>query len=121
MIEGLYWYMDNKSNTPVLEFIKALPKQERAKFKAYIQELKYHGHNLRRPMADYLGQGIYELRPKDNRIFYFFYLRNNIVFVHAIRKKTNKIPEVDLEICLKRKDIIETLDRNIIEIKGDDL
>jgi len=54
-------------------------------------------------MADYLKKGIYELRPKDNRIFYFFYLRNNAVLIHAIKKKTKKIPERDLKLCVKRK------------------
>jgi phage-related protein len=57
-------------------------------------------------MADYLKDGIYELRPKDNRIFYFFFLKDNAVLVHAIRKKTGKIPERDLRLCIKRKALV---------------
>jgi phage-related protein len=121
MIDHLYWYIDERSKIPVLDFVKVLTKQERAKIRAYFQELKLHGHNLRRPMADYLGHGVYELRPKNNRVFYFFYLRNNIVFVHAIRKDSDKIHENDLQTCLKRKFIVEELGKNIIEFKGDDL
>ena len=121
MIDRLYWYVDNRSDIPVLDFVKGLTKKDQAKIREYIQALKLYGHNLRRPMADYLGHGIYELRPKDNRVFYFFYLRNNIVFVHAIRKDSDKIYESDLQTCLKRKAIIEELGENIIEIKGDDL
>ncbi|MFC1620892.1 type II toxin-antitoxin system RelE/ParE family toxin [Candidatus Omnitrophota bacterium] len=77
--------------------------KNKEKILAYISELLKEGHNLRRPMADYLGHGIYELRPKDNRLFYFFFLRDSAVFVHAIKKKTYKIPESDLSICIKRK------------------
>ena len=121
MVEHFYWFIDDKFNNPVKEFILGLSWKEKAKIKAYMIELKLQGHNLRRPMADYLDHGIYELRPKDNRIFYFFYFRNNIVFVHAIRKKTDKIPASDLQICLKRKTVVEELEKNVTEFKGEAL
>jgi len=107
MLENIYYFLDERGENPVKEFIKALSQDERAKVFAYISELKNQGHNLRRPLADYLGQGIYELRPKANRIFYFFFLKNSAVLIHAIRKKTDKIPSRDLELCLKRKSEVE--------------
>ena len=76
---------------------------------AYCMELKKQGHNLHRPMADYLGNGIYELRPRANRIFYFFFLKNRAILLHAIRKKTDKIPVHDLALCMKRKQQVEAL------------
>ncbi|OGX14687.1 MAG: hypothetical protein A2166_06250 [Omnitrophica WOR_2 bacterium RBG_13_41_10] len=108
-----YYYIDEQGYSPVKEFIFRLNKKEKAKIKAYINELRMLGHNLRRPMADYLGEGIYELRPKHNRVFYFFYLRTGIVFVHAIHKKTKKIPPSDIQICLKRKNQIELEEKYI--------
>ena len=107
MLENIYYFLDERGESPVKEFIKALSQDERAKVFAYIAELKNKGHNLHRPLADYLGQGIYELRPKANRIFYFFFLKNSAVLIHAIRKKTDKIPNRDLELCLKRKSEVE--------------
>ncbi|MFH1440531.1 MAG: type II toxin-antitoxin system RelE/ParE family toxin [Candidatus Omnitrophota bacterium] len=107
MLENVYYFLDDRGESPVKEFIKALPQNERAKVFAYISELKNQGHNLRRPLADYLGQGIYELRPKANRVFYFFFLKNSAVLVHAIRKKTDKISSHDLKVCLKRKSEVE--------------
>ena len=62
---------------------------------------------MRRPLADYLRDGIYELRPKGNRVFYFFFMKNNAVLVHAIKKKTDKVPARDLELCLNRKCLVE--------------
>ncbi len=102
-MKSIYFFVDEKGNSPVREFIEKLPDKEQAKIAAYVSELKIQGHNLRRPLADYLGDGIYELRPKDNRVFYFFFLKDNVVLVHAIRKKTNKVPKEDLALCLRRK------------------
>jgi phage-related protein len=107
MLENIYYFLDERGESPVKEFIKVLSQAERVKVFAYIAELKNQGHNLRRPLGDYLGQGIYELRPKANRIFYFFFLKNSAVLIHAIRKKTDKIPNRDLELCLKRKSEVE--------------
>ena len=120
-LSGVYYFVDKHRNKPVKEFIDSLTLREQAKVYAYIRELKRQGNNLRRPMADYLRSGIYELRPKDNRIFYFFYLRDNAVLVHAIKKKTEKIPENDLRLCIKRK--IETEEERgyieKLELRGD--
>ena len=109
MLKSIYFFIDERGHNPVQEFIENLPSKDRAKIIAYLDELKKQGHHLRRPMAGYLGEGIYELRPRDNRIFYFFFLRENVVFLHAIRKKTDKIPEGDLELCIKRKQQVENL------------
>lgn len=107
MLSNIYYFLDEKGHAPVKDFIKSLPLKERAKVFAYIAELKNQGHNLRRPMADFLQDGIHELRPKDNRIFYFFFLRDSAVLVHAIKKKTDKIPDEDLKLCIKRKSQVE--------------
>lgn len=102
-LSAVYYFIDKDGNKPIKRFIDSLPLKEQAKAYAYIRELKRQGNNLRRPMADYIRDGIYELRPKENRIFYFFYLRDSAVLVHAARKKTDKIPENDLRLCIKRK------------------
>ncbi|MFA7294980.1 MAG: type II toxin-antitoxin system RelE/ParE family toxin [Candidatus Omnitrophota bacterium] len=104
----VYYFIDERGGNPVRDFIESLAVGERAKVLAYINELKKQGNNLRRPMAGHLGCGIYELRPKDNRIFYFFYLKNSVVLVHAIKKRVREIPRGDLNICFKRKAMIET-------------
>jgi phage-related protein len=99
--------VDNRGNKPIIEFIESLSFNDQTKVLAYIRELKKQRNNLHRPMADYLGNDIYELRPKDNRIFYFFYLKNNVVLVHAIKKRTKRILRSDLSICIRRKQEIE--------------
>ena len=72
MLRSICFFIDARGENPVREFIEKLPLKDQTKILAYLDELKNQGHNIRRPMADYLGEGIYELRPRDNRIFYFF-------------------------------------------------
>jgi len=117
MLKGIYYFVDQNGCKPVKEFIHNLTDKEQAKVYAYIAELKNQGHNLRRPMADYLKDGIYELRPRDNRIFYFFYLRDRAILVHAIKKHVKRISEYDLKLCLNRKNEVEALGVNIERIE----
>ncbi|MBU4473531.1 MAG: type II toxin-antitoxin system RelE/ParE family toxin [Candidatus Omnitrophica bacterium] len=120
-LSGVYYFVGTDGNKPVKEFIYSLPLKEQTKVYAYIRELKREGNRLHRSMADYLRDGIYELRPKSNRIFYFFYLRDSAVLVHAIKKKTEKIPENDLRLCIKRKIEAEEESGHIekLELGGD--
>ena len=117
MLKGVYYFIDEDGCKPVKEFINSLTDKEQAKVYAYIAELKNQGNNLRRPMADYLRDGIYELRPRDNRIFYFFYLRDRAILVHAIKKHVKRIPGYDLRLCIKRKVKIENCGTNIERIE----
>ena len=112
-LSAVYYFVDKEGDAPVKEFIASLTLKEYAKVYAYIRELKKQGNNLRRPIADYLRSGIYELRPKDNRVFYFFYLRDSVVLVHAIKKRTCEIPENELRLCFKRKGQVEIEGRHI--------
>ncbi|MFA6355557.1 MAG: type II toxin-antitoxin system RelE/ParE family toxin [Candidatus Omnitrophota bacterium] len=107
MAYEVYYFLDHRERNPVKEFVISLSKNERTKYFAHLAALLHEGPNLKRPMADYLGNGIYELRPKRNRIFYFFFLKDKVVLLHAIKKKTDKIPKGDLAICQRRKVIVE--------------
>lgn len=107
MLRDVLFFVDERGHKPITEFLQGLTRKENAKVGVYLKALKAKGHELRRPMAEYLGEGIYELRPGDKRMFYFFYFRENAVVVHAIRKKTDRIPTGDLELCVRRKEMVE--------------
>jgi len=112
MLKNIFYFVDARGQNSVKAFIDSLPIKEQAKIFAYVMELKQQGHNLKRPLSGYLGSGIYELRPQRNRIFYFFFLKNNAVLVHAVKKQSRTIPKRDLELCIKRKKETENF-RNI--------
>jgi phage-related protein len=64
------------------------------------------GHELRRPEADLLRDGIYELRARlgtvNYRVLYFFHGRNVAVLAHAITKE-DEIPIVETNRAVERK------------------
>lgn len=72
----------------------------------FIERLEEHGHELRRPQAEYLRDGIYELRIKrqsiNYRILYFFH-ENRAVISHGIMKQEERVPENEIEIAIKNK------------------
>ena len=114
MLKHIYYFIDEHDRSTVEDFVKELSDKESMKVRAYIKILKEYGHALRRPIADYLGEGIYELRPQAHRVFYFFFMKDSVVLLHALRKKTDKIPINDFNLCVKRKREVEAL-KNIKE------
>ena len=95
------FYPAPRGNYPVKDFIQQMDKKSRAKIWRCIALLEEHGPNLLRPYADYVKDKIRELRIKlyagNVRILYFFFLKNNIILLHAFKKKTQKLPEREIE------------------------
>lgn len=108
------FYQEEAGEVPVLEWLKALLKQDRKAYAncvARIQQLASTGYELRRPAADYLQDGIYELRAKhvrvQYRILYFFHGQNVAILAHAITKDTDQVSAIDIERAIKRKQLFE--------------
>lgn len=102
MGKRVVYYIDDRKGNPVWDFINSLPIDERDKCFEYIAYLEKMGEQVRRPVGDYLGDKLYELRPKQTRILYFFMLKDHAVLVHAFRKKTHEIPDKEMKIAQKR-------------------
>ena len=85
--------------------------------RARIELLAQFGHELRRPAADYLRDGIYELRAKQGhvqyRMLYFFHGRQVAILAHSLTKE-DKIPDVDIERAIKRKKLFEANRRSTL-------
>ena len=64
------------------------------------------GHELRRPEADYLRDGIYELRVGlqgvNYRMLYFFHARVAAVLTHGLVKE-RAVPPREIEEAIRRK------------------
>ncbi len=110
--------MDDRGRNPVWDFIRALPESERNKCFEYIACLEETGEGIRRPVGDYLGEKLYELRPKQTRLIYFFMLKEYAVLVHAFRKKTNQIPWQEIRIARSRmEDFIRRVERGALQLE----
>lgn len=108
------FYQDEKGKAPVLDWLQDLLKRDRKGYAnciARIQQLADSGYELRRPAADFLWDGIYELRAKhvrvQYRILYFFHGRNIAILAHAITKEESQVPVNKIERAIQRKALVE--------------
>ena len=69
----------------------------------YIQLLQENGKNLPEKISKYLGDDIWELRPGNNRVLYFFWKGTACILLHSFRKKTQKTPKRELEKAQREK------------------
>jgi phage-related protein len=113
-ITSILFYQEKEGDAPVIDWLEKLKKKNPkgfAKCVGRIRQLSIMGNELRRPAADYLQDGIYELRAKhintQYRIFYFFNGKDIAVLNHSIIKKTSAVPKKDIELAIKRKQKFE--------------
>ena len=119
MKKQVVYYLDEKGENPVWKFIAALSADEREKCFEYITYLEDMGEQVRRPVGDYLGGKLYELRPKQTRIIYFFMLKDYVVLVHAFRKKTNAVPDREIRTAFRNmEDFINRHQKGQIRLGG---
>lgn len=103
------FFCENGGKAPVVDWLADLKKTNAkawANCRAKIEMLSQMGHELRRPAADFLRDGIYELRAKQGhvqyRILYFFHGRNVAILSHGITKE-DELPDVEIERAIYRK------------------
>ena len=63
----------------------------------YIELLQQNGTHLNENITKHLEDGIWELRPGNNRVFYFFFQDDVFVLLHQFRKKSQKTPKREIE------------------------
>ena len=73
----------------------------------YIELLSNNGLNLNENITKHLCDDIWELRPGNNRVLYFFVKDNTFVLLHHFRKKSQKTPRREIEKAkLERNDYL---------------
>ena len=101
------FFCEKGGAVPLLAWFDKLPRRAQDKCVVRIERLAELGHELRSPEADYLKDGLYELRAKhagvNYRILYFFHGRTAVVLSHGISKQQTKIPERETRLALNRK------------------
>lgn len=106
------FYQDEKEICPTTDFLGGLSTKTRAKVAKWIDLLEREGPNLPRPYADIVRGKIRELRVNFGsnayRFLYFFFGRR-IIITHGFLKKTEKVPEEEIEKAERHmKDFLQT-------------
>ncbi len=104
----VYFYKEDDGSVPVLDWILALrAKNERAAKKCFglVKLLKEFGSELRRPRADFLQDGVYELRTEvgnvNYRILYGFVGRDVAILACGLTKE-KKTPDQEIDRAVNR-------------------
>lgn len=107
------FFRESEGSVPVLDWLAVLRRRNEkafAKCMVRVERLEEAGHELRRPEADILRDGIYELRAKQGRvqyrILYFFHGQNVAILAHSLTKE-DEVPDIDIDRALKRKKLFE--------------
>jgi len=98
-----------EDDVPVLQWLENLAERvpkAYAKIRAKLSLLAALGHELRRPAADILDDGIYELRAEHQRVnyrlLYCFHGRDVVVLLHGLTKERT-IPGADMQRAKDRR------------------
>ena len=70
----------------------------------YIELLQQNGTHMNENITKHLEDGIWELRPGNNRVFYFFFQDDIFVLLHQFRKKSQKTPKREIEKAKRERD-----------------
>jgi phage-related protein len=100
------FYREVDGTVPVLEWLDGLSLPAIVKCRSKLERLKELGHELRRPEADFLRDGIYELRIRlrriNYRILYFYHGNAAAVVSHGIVKEREVAPK-EIDRAVERK------------------
>jgi phage-related protein len=110
----LIFFMEDNGAVPVRDWLLNLRRRQRqvfAKCVVRIRRLVGLGYELRRPEADLLRDGIYELRIRHGRvhyrILYFFHGHNIAILTHGFTKE-GKVPRSEIDRALRCKAAFES-------------
>jgi hypothetical protein len=99
-------YQEDDGSVPLLAWLDGLKAKAVAKCRVKIERLAEFGNALRRPEADFLRDGIYELRVGlrgiNYRMLYFFHGRTAAVLSHGL-VKGRVVPSKEIDRAVERK------------------
>ena len=103
----VYFFREPEDESvPLLDWLNQLPLTVQAKCIQRMDRLGELGHELRRPEADLLRDGIYELRASYQgvhyRMLYFFSGKAVVVVSHGLAKE-RAVPPKEIDTAVKRK------------------
>jgi len=113
-------YKDAGGNQPIKDYLTELAdktdKDSRiklGKIDYYLQVLREYGTRAGEPFVKHIDDDIWELRPLNDRIFFFCWQGNVFIMLHHFVKKTKKTPPQEIEQAKRNmKDLIERSKQN---------
>jgi len=96
------FFCEADGSVPSLNWLDGLHEKVQNKFIVRITRLVDCGHELRRPEADFLRDGIYELRVRHMHVNYrllYFFSSQRAILSHGITKE-DKVPDAQINLAM---------------------
>jgi len=104
------FFVEDDGSCPVLAWLDGLGQKIQNKCIVRIERLADLGHELRRPEADFLRDGIHELRVSwqnvHYRVLYFFHQQTAVVS-HGLTKE-KEVPNDEIDRAIRNKQLFQT-------------
>ncbi|MDJ0615186.1 MAG: type II toxin-antitoxin system RelE/ParE family toxin [Calothrix sp. MO_192.B10] len=104
------FYQNENGVEPVRDWLRDLDKEDRKSIGADIKTVEY-GWPIGMPTCKAMGDGLFEVRTNlsNGRIarVLFCFFEGEMILLNGFVKKTNKTPEQELTLALKRKRSLE--------------
>ena len=115
----IIFYRDVHGHSEIISYLDELKikseksksdRIQREKILTYIGALSEYGTRLGSPYIKHIQEKIWELRPLNHRIFFFYWKDDQFVLLSHYKKKTRKAPEK--EIRKAKNNLIDFIERN---------
>lgn len=123
---NIEFYEDSNGKSELWEFLESLRikaatnKDARIQYKQislYIQLLEDNGTRLNENITKHIDDDIWELRPGNNHVLYFYFKNDTFVLLHQFRKKHKRLPNAKL--IRQRLNVMITLpERRLIDYEN---
>ena len=110
---NIEFYSTEDNVSELWEFLEGLQKKaltdknariQHKQISQYIQLLADHGTRLGDNITKHLEDDIWELRPGNNRVLFFYHKDDTYVLLHHFRKKSQKTPRREIDKAKTERD-----------------
>ena len=98
----LRYYTTPRGDRPVATYIEGLSRADQAGMAAALTEIAERGFEARGVTVRHIEGKLWEVRIGPHRVFYVLLRHEEMVLLHAYRKRTQKAPARHLEIARRR-------------------
>lgn len=117
-----YFFRTAAGNSPVLDWLRSLPKDDRSAIGLDLQRIEYRWP-IGLPNARPMGKGLHEVRTnlpsgRSARLL-FFVARSRLIIVGGFIKKSRTTPRAEIELARARKQTWELADGLIEQEEAD--
>ncbi|PEJ58359.1 hypothetical protein CN692_08785 [Bacillus sp. AFS002410] len=109
----IHYYSDSRGRQEVLEWFDHVKKHDKVAYRKFYQMqvyLKENGHLInsgeisRKDIKKLKGTDVWQLRINENRVLFFYFENNAIIFTNQFQKKQDDTPRNEIERAERRKD-----------------